>query len=179
MTIANAEAAGAAVTAREAPVMGLGAVAAGRFVAGMGYVSAGIIAGQAISGIAHGGIDEIPEESTWLLQKGERVLSPNQNIEVQKAAEKINATPVTYAQSLPNTAPNYSSVSTSKAANDSSIAKGVVVNIHEDASKAGQSEQTRGLSAEDVIDIYVSNIKAGGAAADMNEHTYKLERSGR
>jgi hypothetical protein len=179
MTIANAEAAGAAVTAREAPVMGMGAVAAGRFVAGMGYVSAGIIAGQTISGIAHGGIDEIPEESTWLLQKGERVLSPNQNIEVQKAAEKINATPATYSQSMPNTAPNYSSVSTSKAVNDEQKKPPVVVNLIEDASRAGQVSQSKGLTGDDVISIIVANIKQEGDAALMTQQTYGLERVGR
>lgn len=50
MTIANAEAAAAAVTAREAPLLGLGAVAAGNLVRGLGYASAGIIAGTAIAG---------------------------------------------------------------------------------------------------------------------------------
>lgn len=33
----------------------------------------------AYAGIAHGGLTNVPEESTYLLQKGERVLSPNQN----------------------------------------------------------------------------------------------------
>lgn len=31
------------------------------------------------SGIAHGGLDYVPKEQTYLLDKGERVLSPNQN----------------------------------------------------------------------------------------------------
>lgn len=33
----------------------------------------------AFSGIAHGGLDYVPKESTYLLDKGERVLSPRQN----------------------------------------------------------------------------------------------------
>ena len=45
----------------------------------MGYASAGVIAGTSIAGIAHGGMDNVPSESTYLLDKGERVLSPNQN----------------------------------------------------------------------------------------------------
>lgn len=32
-----------------------------------------------LGGIAHGGLDYVPSESTYLLDKGERVLSPNQN----------------------------------------------------------------------------------------------------
>ncbi|USD68138.1 hypothetical protein [Vibrio sp. SCSIO 43136] len=41
----------------------------------MGYSSVGIVSGQAISGMAHDGIDTIPTEGTWLLDKGERVLN--------------------------------------------------------------------------------------------------------
>jgi hypothetical protein len=179
MTIANAHAAASATVAHDAPIMGIASLTTGNIILAAGYASAGIIAGQAISGIAHGGIDEIPEESTWLLQKGERVLSPNQNIEVQKAAEKINATPATYAQSLPNTAPNYSSVSTSKAANNEQNKPAVVVNLIEDASRAGQVSQSKGLTGEDVISIVVANIKQEGEAALMTQQTYGLERVGR
>jgi len=179
MTIANAEAAASATVAHDAPMMGVASLTTGNIIRASGYASAGIIAGQAISGIAHGGIDEIPEESTWLLQKGERVLSPNQNIEVQKAAEKINATSTTYSQSLPNTAPNYSSVSTRKAANDERAAPTVTLIVNEDASKAGQYDQSTGMNAEDVINVYVANVKQGGEASQVNEQTYGLERVGR
>lgn len=51
-------------------------------VRGLGYTSIGIAAGQAIAGVAHGGIDEIPgygKDQTWLLQGGERVVSKEQN----------------------------------------------------------------------------------------------------
>lgn len=40
------------------------------------------IAGIASVGIAHGGASFIPEESTYLLNRGERVLSPNQNRDI-------------------------------------------------------------------------------------------------
>ncbi len=33
----------------------------------------------ALTGMAHDGIANVPEEGTWLLNKGERVLSPQQN----------------------------------------------------------------------------------------------------
>lgn len=47
-------------------------------VANSGILQAGI---QAIApqGMAHSGLDYIPQEGTWLLDKGERVLSPRQN----------------------------------------------------------------------------------------------------
>jgi vacuolar-type H+-ATPase subunit E/Vma4 len=180
MTIANAEAAATATVAHDAPIMGVASLTTGNIVRASGYLSAGVIAGQAIAGIAHGGIDEIPEESTWLLQKGERVLSPSQNKEVQKAAEKINATSSVYSQNLPNKAVSYSSVPKNKAANDENKrAGGVVVNIHEDANRAGQVDRETGLTQEDVINIYVANVKQEGAAALINQHTYGLERVGR
>lgn len=37
------------------------------------------MAAPSVSGIAHGGLDYVPKESTYLLDKGERVLSPKQN----------------------------------------------------------------------------------------------------
>ena len=42
------------------------------------------IAGITAVGVAHGGADYIPEESTYLLNRGERVLSPNQNRDLIK-----------------------------------------------------------------------------------------------
>lgn len=44
-----------------------------------GYASIGMMAATSIAGMAHDGIDNIPKEGTWLLDKGERVLSPRQN----------------------------------------------------------------------------------------------------
>lgn len=52
---------------------------AASLIRGIGYASVGVIAGTSLGGIAHGGLSNVPDESTYLLQKGERVLSPNQN----------------------------------------------------------------------------------------------------
>lgn len=58
------------------PIMGIPAAS---LVRGLGYASVGMIAATALTGMAHDGIDNIPKEGTWLLQRGERVLSPRQN----------------------------------------------------------------------------------------------------
>lgn len=57
------------------PVVGpaLGAAAAGV------VLGAGAAYGAKVAGIAHGGLTNVPDESTYLLQKNERVLSPKQN----------------------------------------------------------------------------------------------------
>lgn len=46
---------------------------------GIGLNAIATIKSVGVSGIAHGGLTDVPAESTYLLQKGERVLSPNQN----------------------------------------------------------------------------------------------------
>lgn len=53
----------------------LAAVTAGAGAAG----AAGTGVGMGIAGIAHGGMSNVPKEATYLLDEGERVLSPNQN----------------------------------------------------------------------------------------------------
>jgi hypothetical protein len=73
------------------PVVGpiLGAAAAASAVA-FGLAQVNTIRGQQFSAAYHGGRDYIPEEQTVLVQKGERVVSPKQNVELTAAAEKIN-----------------------------------------------------------------------------------------
>lgn len=66
-----------------APAAAYGAVGAmlgGAAVAG----GAGAAAGAALGGIAHAGLENVPQDSTFLLKKGERVLSPEQNKDLQE-----------------------------------------------------------------------------------------------
>ncbi|OHU85530.1 MULTISPECIES: tape measure protein [Pseudoalteromonas] len=74
------------------PVVGpaLGAAAAAAAVA-MGMAQVRQIKAQQPAGIAHGGLDYVPNESTYLLQRGERVLSPKQNVEISSMARHYNA----------------------------------------------------------------------------------------
>lgn len=46
-------------------------------------ISVGLVAGTAIAGMAHSGIEEVPREGTWLLDKGERVYT-------NRSAERID-----------------------------------------------------------------------------------------
>ena len=50
---------------------------------GIGYASVGLIAAQTIQGMAHDGIDNIPKEGTWLLDKGERVVDSRTNSDLK------------------------------------------------------------------------------------------------
>lgn len=48
-------------------------------------------ASMSLAGMAHSGIDNIPAEGTWLLDKGERVLSPRQNEDLTRFLSAVNA----------------------------------------------------------------------------------------
>ena len=61
------------IAAANLAVATAGATAAGTAGAGLG---AGL---AAAGGAAHGGLEYVPRETTYLLDEGERVLSPNQN----------------------------------------------------------------------------------------------------
>lgn len=56
---------------------------AANIVLGMGMAGVGMIAAQTISGMAHNGIDNIPKEGTWLLDKGERVVDSRTNADLK------------------------------------------------------------------------------------------------
>lgn len=58
-------------------------VPAATMVRAMGYASVGLIAAQTIQGMAHDGIDSIPKEGTWLLDKGERVVDSRTNADLK------------------------------------------------------------------------------------------------
>lgn len=68
------------------PVVGpaLGAAAAAAAIA------AGMANVNAIRGQAHNGLDYIPREGTWILDKGERVLSPRQNQDLTRFLGAVN-----------------------------------------------------------------------------------------
>lgn len=50
---------------------------------------ANIISGMAISGMAHDGIDSVPYEGTWLLDKGERVMTADTSAKLDKKLDSI------------------------------------------------------------------------------------------
>lgn len=58
-------------------------IAASQAMLAMGYANVGMIAGQTIAGMAHDGIDNIPKEGTWLLDKGERVVDSRTNSDLK------------------------------------------------------------------------------------------------
>ena len=108
-TYINTEA--AAVAALAPPPIGLGPAAGMPYstaIRQMGYASIGLIGATAIAGMAHDGIDNIPREGTWLLDKNERVVDARTNSDLKDylRTKKSSSQPI--------------------------------VNVYEDASRAGQ-----------------------------------------
>ncbi|EKO3874578.1 hypothetical protein P0F29_003207 [Vibrio metschnikovii] len=66
----------AAMAALAPPPIGLGPLSGAGYagqIRMMAGISAGMIMGQGLAGMAHSGISSVPREGTWLLDKGERV----------------------------------------------------------------------------------------------------------
>lgn len=61
----------------------VGKIPAASAILGFGYANAGIIAAQTLAGMAHDGIDNVPNEGTWLLDKGERVVDSRTNADLK------------------------------------------------------------------------------------------------
>lgn len=65
-------------------------IALSKMITGVGMVNAGIIAATGLKGMAHSGIDKVPETGTWLLEKGERVVTANTSARLDAVLENIS-----------------------------------------------------------------------------------------
>lgn len=87
--IISANEAGAkAMAAYPDPVMGM---SVGAMVKGIGLANAGVIAATGLKGMAHSGLDKVPETGTWLLEKGERVVTSNTSAKLDATLESLRS----------------------------------------------------------------------------------------
>ncbi len=120
--------------------------------ANMGSIVSNIMAISMPSGMAHDGIDSVPNDGTWLLQKGERVMTA-------KTSAKLDNT--------------LSNLQRNQKINNSNV----VINLIEDAGRAGQTSE-RNDNGANVIDVFVSNIMSDGKASKALTQTFGLKRQG-
>ena len=99
----------------------------------------------ALTGMAHDGIDSVPQTGTWLLEKGERVMTSETS---KKLDQKLDG------------------------------GSGVVVNLYEDASKAGQVQQGQRDDGTTEVNVFVSDIMSNGPRAKAMQRAYGLRRQG-
>jgi len=76
-------------------------ILASKAILAMGYANVGMIAGQTIAGMAHDGIDNIPKEGTWLLDKGERVVDSRTNGDLKDFIANGGSAPNVNVYTLP------------------------------------------------------------------------------
>lgn len=152
-SIASAAVAGTSIAAAYAPAAAMASLAS--FGANSVPAMAGITSTTALSetlalaGMAHEGIDSIPQTGTWLLEKGERVTTAETSAKLDKTLSDI--------QSGGTGAP--------------------VVNLYEDASKAG-TVSNRQENGQNVIDIFVSNIMSDGKAQQAISRKFGIQGVG-
>lgn len=106
-----------------------------------------------IAGMAHDGIDSVPETGTWLLQKGERVTTAETSAKLDTTLNDIRTNP--------------------------NNGGALTVNLIEDASRAGQREERTGDNGERQLDVFVADLMGDGTTAQAFERKYGLRTVGR
>lgn len=109
--------------------------------------------GASLDGQAHDGIDYVPADGTWNLKKGERVTTAETSAKLDRTLERVSK--------------------------DGGGGGKTEVIIHEDASRAGQVQNSTGPDGKQIMEIFVSNIRSQSSAAKAFEQTYGLKRVGR
>jgi hypothetical protein len=153
--------------ATKALAMGPFGIPLSTYIRAAGYTSVAAMAAQTIQGMAHDGIDSVPETGTWLLQKGERVTTANTSAKLDSVLERIDARQ------------RGARASQQEAANQNFRKSSPTVNLIEDRSRAGTVQTREGVDREEIIDIFVADIRGGGRSADAIEMTYPVRRMGR
>ena len=149
MIIANTEIAAAKAPAE---MTVLGGIPMAAMIRATGYASATMVAGMGLAGMAHDGIDSIPQDGTWLLKKGERVSTAETSAKLDKTLESVSK-------------------------QSSSSGDAPIVNLYEDKSKAGQVE-TRQQDDRRVIDIWVADLMGDGRAQKAMTRKFGLQPVG-
>ncbi|EHK9084577.1 hypothetical protein KCU26_001146 [Vibrio parahaemolyticus] len=146
----------AAAAALAPPPIGLGPIAgAGQatVIRALSAVSAGMIMGQAIAGMAHSGISEIPEEGTWLLNRGERVYTNQSANQIDQMYSAI------MAMQNQRFAMNDPSLTSAKAA---MVGGGRnIVNIY-GAPEGTRVEEREGENGENFTDVFLNDLDSDG-----------------
>ncbi len=137
---------------------GIALAAANPFPANLGAMAtvaastAGLVSEISSVGIAHGGLDNVPKEATYLLDKGERVLSPKQNKDLTQFIEKSGAS----------------------AANVN-----IVVNNHSsEPVNVKRSDNGIEVVVGQIVDRLKDQVSRGVGLAETLQRTYSLQRRG-
>ncbi|RTX31048.1 phage tail tape measure protein [Pseudomonas aeruginosa] len=109
------------------------------------------VAASALAGMAHDGIDAVPETGTWLLQKGERVTTAETSAKLDRTLDDVRA--------------------------NQSIGGAPTINLIEDRSRAGQVN-TRRQDDQYIIDVVVADLFGDGRSSKAIGSSFGIRRSG-
>ncbi|WP_394065426.1 tape measure protein [Alcaligenes sp. WGS1538] len=126
---------------------------------------AAAVSGVALAGMAHDGIDSVPQTGTWLLEKGERVTTAKTSARLDSVLERIDA--------------RQRGALTSAQASASQPSKGVTVNVIENPDRAGQTETRRNEYGDEEADVFVADIFGDGKRSQALRQAFGLQRVGR
>ncbi|MBY5942764.1 hypothetical protein KUW00_17960 [Halomonas sp. DP5N14-9] len=126
-------------------------------MASVASATAGIVSNIASiagpDGMAHDGIDSVPQDGTWLLQKGERVTTADTSAKLDRTLDDVQR--------------------------NRSDGGGTTVNVIEDASRAGQVNERQDTDGKAIIDVVVANITGDGQIHKAMSGKYALSTKGR
>lgn len=155
-SIAQAGITGTAIATAYAPAAALASLASfgANAIPATGAIlsTTAVAEGVALAGMAHDGIDAVPQTGTWLLQKGERVTTAQTSAKLDKTLNDIKSPTGTGS---------------------------TTVNLIEDASRAGQSQERTGDQGEKMIDVFVADLLGDGRTADAMNRKFGLQTAGR
>lgn len=112
----------------------------------------GAVASLSLAGMAHDGIDSVPREGTWLLDKGERVVDQRTNADLKDFLSS---------------------------GGDGGSEVTVNVNMIEDASKAGQVEKTKNSDGSWDVNAFVADLFSDGPASKAIGRKFGISGVGR
>ncbi|HBP1767983.1 TPA: phage tail length tape measure family protein [Pseudomonas aeruginosa] len=130
------------------PALGIAAAAAA-VTAQLAQVAA--VKNVNLSGMAHDGIDAVPETGTWLLQKGERVTTAETSAKLDKTLDDVRS--------------------------NQSGGGAPTINLIEDRSRAGQVN-TRRQDDQYIIDVVVADLFGDGRTSKAIGSSFGMRRSG-
>lgn len=113
---------------------------------------AAAVSGLALAGMAHDGIDSVPREGTWLLDKGERVVDQRTNADLKDFLS-----------------------SGGEGGGDMTVS----VNLIEDSSKAGKVEKTQNSDGSWNVNAFVADIYSDGPASQAIGRKFGISGVGR
>ncbi|MBG4420154.1 phage tail tape measure protein [Pseudomonas aeruginosa] len=129
---------------------GLAAGAAAAAAAATAPMVAGV-SSAAFAGMAHDGIDAVPETGTWLLQKGERVTTAETSAKLDRTLDDVRS--------------------------NQGQSGNTTVNIVENKARAGQVERRRD-GRQEFLEVFVADINGDGPASRAIAQAFGIRRSG-